>query len=308
MPPPVFAPAPTAVVPVPVVPAPVVPTPIVPAPAPVAEVVFEPEAIEEPEPEIIEIHALAPPHEEEHEEEASNQDTHQERPVIEENIQADAVDEVDEIAENTAIAAARAALASDVDRVDEAVHTEEITEDEEAAEAAPAFLAGREQRRGFSIFYTVGSALLAFFIALQMALVYRTELITRWPGLRPTLVQLCAGFGCHVTWATRPDLLAVVGTELQVVAGTDVLELSAVIRNRANFKVALPAIEVTLTDTQNRPVARKVFAPVDYLVSSGEPSSRIEEGLSAGSDYNVRIVFEARGLTASGFVVYPFYL
>jgi Protein of unknown function (DUF3426) len=143
---------------------------------------------------------------------------------------------------------------------------------------------------------------------LQLTVLFRTELMTRWPALRPALVSLCGTFGCSIGWPTRAELLAVVGTELQAVPGTDVLELTAVIRNRAGFKLALPAVEVTLTDTQNRALARKVFAPVDYLASSGEPSSRIDEGLGAGSDYTVRIVFEARGLSAVGFVVYPFYL
>jgi hypothetical protein len=92
------------------------------------------------------------------------------------------------------------------------------------------------------------------------------------------------------------------------VPGTDILELTAVIRNRAGFVVALPAIEITLTDTQNRDVARKVFAPVDYLASSGQPSSRIQEGLASGADYEVRIHFEAQGLSAAGYRVYPFYL
>ena len=135
-----------------------------------------------------------------------------------------------------------------------------------------------------------------------------TEITTRWPQWRPVLVQICGLFGCNVGWPTRADLLAVVGTELQAIPGTDVLELTAVIRNRASFKVALPAIEVTLTDTTNRTLARKVFAPVDYLVSAGEPSSRIDDGLGASSDLTVHVAFEARGINAVGFVVYPFYL
>jgi hypothetical protein len=51
-----------------------------------------------------------------------------------------------------------------------------------------------------------------------------------------------------------------------------------------------------------------VFLPVDYLASSGEPSSRIDEGLPPNTDFSLHLVFEARGLNASGFVVYPFYL
>ncbi|MFN3564416.1 MAG: DUF3426 domain-containing protein [Burkholderiaceae bacterium] len=178
------------------------------------------------------------------------------------------------------------------------------------ADEQPQFLRRDRQRagKGFSVVFGGGSALLAALLLAQLAVVFRIELATRWPALRPTLVQLCAAFGCTVGWPARADLLAVVGTELQAVPGTDVLELTAVVRNRANFKVALPAIEVTLTDTQNRALARKVFAPVDYLASAGEPSSRIDEGLAAGSDYTIRVAFEARGIAAVGFLVYPFYL
>ncbi len=184
--------------------------------------------------------------------------------------------------------------------------------DERAADAAvdaPAFL--REDRRagrGFSVFFGGGSLLLLVLLLAQLAIVFRSEVLIRVPAARPLLQQLCAVAGCSVGWPARADLLAVVGSELQAIPGTDILELTAVIRNRASFKVALPAIEVTLTDVANRVVARKVFVPVDYVSSAGEPSSRIDEGLGAGADYTVRISFEARGLSAAGFVVYPFYL
>ena len=150
--------------------------------------------------------------------------------------------------------------------------------------------------------------MLALLFIAQLAVVFRTDLVTRWPAARPVLVRLCGVFDCFVGWPTRAELLAIVGTELQAIPGTDVLELTAVVRNRANFKLALPAVEVTLTDTQNRTVARKVFAPVDYLASAGDASARIDDGLGAGSDYTIRIAFEARGISAVGFVVYPFYL
>jgi predicted Zn finger-like uncharacterized protein len=180
---------------------------------------------------------------------------------------------------------------------------EEDTDDE------PAFLQStRKTYQGFSIVFGGGSVLLAILLLLQLAVLFRTELITRWPALRPPLLSLCQVAGCTLGWPTRAELLAVVGTELQAIPGTDVLELTAIVRNRASFNLALPAVEVTLTDTQNRALARKVFAPVDYLASSGEPSNRIDDGLAAGADYTIKITFEARGIAAAGFVVYPFYL
>lgn len=179
-----------------------------------------------------------------------------------------------------------------------------------ASEDEPEFIrSGRSRsRRGFSIVFGGGSLLLLALTAIQLAVIFRAELLSNAPQSRSALVALCGLFGCNVGWATQVDQLAVIGSELQAVPGTDVLELSAIVRNRATFRQALPAVEVTLTDSMNRPVARKVFTPADYLAAAGEPSSRIEDGLAAGSDFTIRLFFEARGVQAAGFLVYPFFL
>lgn len=181
---------------------------------------------------------------------------------------------------------------------------------EAAVEPEPEFIRSkkRRERRGFSIIFGGGSALLIALAIAQFAVIFRSELIARAPQLRNPLVALCGVFGCTVGWPTQVDQLAVIGSELQAIPGTDVLELTAVIRNRATFRQALPALEVTLTDSRNRPVARKVFSPADYLAAAGEPSSRIGDGLAAGADHTIRIFFEARGVQAAGFLVYPFFI
>ena len=179
-----------------------------------------------------------------------------------------------------------------------------------AVQEEPEFIRtnGSRARRGFSIVFGGGSLLLAALIAVQLAVIYRAEILASAPQARGALLQLCAVFGCTVGWPTQVDQLAVIGSELQTIPGTDVLELTAVIRNRAAFRQALPAVEVTLTDALNRPIARKVFTPADYLAAAGEPSSRIDDGLASGSDYTIRLFFEARGLQAAGFLVYPFFI
>jgi predicted Zn finger-like uncharacterized protein len=166
----------------------------------------------------------------------------------------------------------------------------------------------RRDRRGFSIVFGGGTLLLALLAATQLAVIFRGDVLAHWPQARLLMVDLCSVFRCTVSWPTRPDQLAVMGSELQSLPGTDVLELTAVIRNRAAFRQALPALEVTLTDTRNQALARKAFAPADYLASAGELSSRIQEGLGPGSDLTIRIFFEARGVRPAGFLVYPFYL
>jgi predicted Zn finger-like uncharacterized protein len=177
-------------------------------------------------------------------------------------------------------------------------------------EEAPPSFARRKRAtpRGFSIVFSTGALLLAVLAAIQLAVILRAELMIHWPQSRPLLTDLCGVFRCTVNWPTRADQLAVISSELQAIPGTSALELTAVVRNRARYRQSLPAVEVTLTDTLNRAMARKVFTPADYLASAGESSSRIQEGLGPGSDYTIRIFFEARGLQPAGFLVYPFFL
>lgn len=179
----------------------------------------------------------------------------------------------------------------------------------DTAQETPSFARRkRSTPRGFSIVFGGGTLLLALIAVAQLAVIFRGEIMVYWPQSRLTLLDLCSVFRCTVSWPTHADQLAVIGSELQAIPGTDALELTAVVRNRAAFRQSLPAIEVTLTDPRNRAVARKVFTPADYLASAGEPSSRIEEGFGPGSDMTIRVFFEARGVQPAGFLVYPFYL
>jgi hypothetical protein len=170
-----------------------------------------------------------------------------------------------------------------------------------------AFLREGQRRRGLSVAYSLGALVLALALTAQAALLMRTDILKRWPALYPHFVEACRHYGCDVSWPARADLLAVVGTELQQLPGTELFEVSAVVRNRAQFRVALPALEVTLTDPAGRTIARKVFSAADTLRAAGESATRLDEGIEAGADHVVRLTFEARGVRAASFVVYPFY-
>ena len=101
--------------------------------------------------------------------------------------------------------------------------------------------------------YGGGAAALALVAAIQLAVIFRGQLMIHWPQSRLLLTELCDVLRCTVTWPTQADQLAVIGTELQAIPGTDALELSALVRNRADFRQSLPAIEVTLTDAREPP-------------------------------------------------------
>lgn len=149
------------------------------------------------------------------------------------------------------------------------------------------------------------AAVLASALAGQVLVVWHADLLARWPRLYPVAVAICQRLPCTPHWPMRAEQIAVVGSELQAVPNTGLLELNAVLRNRAAIRLQQPALELTLTDTRNRIILRRVFRPEDYAPATGE---RADGALPPGEDTAIRIHFEAPGVAPVGFVLYPFYL
>jgi len=170
--------------------------------------------------------------------------------------------------------------------------------------AEPEFLrraAQEERRRRRSRWWAAGCAVLTLVLVGELLLAFRAQLLTRWPQAYPLLVEACAPLGCEVSWPAAPGQLAVLASDLQALPGTSAFELNVSLRNRAPFPQALPALELTLTDTRGQPLIRKVVLPGEYL-----PAQRADH-LAAGEDLAARIFFEVQGQAPAGFLVYPFH-
>ncbi len=174
-------------------------------------------------------------------------------------------------------------------------------------EEAPVFLRQppARNRHAVRLALACGSVLLSVLLVLQTALLYRADLLARVPEFRPVLKTLCNALACEVQWPMRPEFLAVVSSDLQAIPGVSALELNAVIRNRADFPMALPAIELTLTNTLSNIVGRRVILPAEYLATS--PTGAHIENLGPGADMSLHLLFQAPEPNVSGFVAYPFY-
>jgi hypothetical protein len=144
-------------------------------------------------------------------------------------------------------------------------------------------------------------------LAIEAALLYRADAIVHFPELQPVLAALCVPLSCTAQFPMRPDLLAVVSSDLEKTPGTGTLELDAVVRNRAGYPVAVPAMELTITDSLNQAVARKVFLPSDYLGVHAAGVDPAAQSIAPGADLTVRLLFDLPGVNAAGFVAYPFY-
>jgi len=132
----------------------------------------------------------------------------------------------------------------------------------------------------------LGLALLGLLgLAGQVSLEYRDLLAASVPQSRPWLVQACAALGCTVEAARAIENLAVESSGLVRVEKSDLYRLQVSLRNRAGIDLAVPALDVTLTDTQGRQIARKVL----LLAEMGVPQATI----AAGRDLSVQATLQA---------------
>lgn len=152
-----------------------------------------------------------------------------------------------------------------------------------------------------------GLAVFAAALALagQVIYAYRGEIAATWPGARPWLASACRPLRCTIPMPQHAELISIESSELALERGASgVLTLSAVLRNRAGFAQALPALELTLTDGAERPLARRVLQPNDYL---GERAAA-EPTLPPGGETAFRLHIDAGPLNAAGYRLFVLYL
>lgn len=166
--------------------------------------------------------------------------------------------------------------------------------------------AKRRQQVGHKLkwVYGVGSFLLVLALAAQLAYAFRDQLAQRVPQSAPWLEQACLYLNCTVSYPTPIDSLAIESSELQALPGqAGSFQLRVLLRNRYDTTVAWPHLELSLLDAQENAVARRSFAPADYLGSA----TQLDAGFAAQSEQAVRLQFVLQGQQASGFRVYLFY-
>jgi predicted Zn finger-like uncharacterized protein len=116
---------------------------------------------------------------------------------------------------------------------------------------------------------------LAALLAVQVALEERDRIAAMHPQARPWLEKLCEPLGCAIRPPRRIESIAIDSSTFAKLR-TDTYRLSLTLKNQAQQPVAVPAIELTLTDTQDQPVLRRVLqpqelgAPADTIASEGE--------------------------------------
>ena len=98
-------------------------------------------------------------------------------------------------------------------------------------------------------------------LGAQIGLTYRDALAARSPLLQPAIEALCQWQGCKIEPPRQIEALSVDSSGLVRVEGTAMYRLNVVLRNRSPQQLALPWLDLTLTDTQGAVIARRVVSP-----------------------------------------------
>ena len=165
----------------------------------------------------------------------------------------------------------------------------------------------RPHMRALLLGALVGSALL---LAAQITVAYRDLVAARYPATKPVLDSLCAGLGCTVQAARSIDSLAVESSGLVRVDKTPLYKLQVTLRNRATLELALPALDVTFTDSKGDVISRKVLLPQDLSSTIDRQPGSAGGTVPAGREVTLQGTLQTSGAapeSVAGYTVELFY-
>ncbi len=167
--------------------------------------------------------------------------------------------------------------------------------------AAPLALPGEKPTRWP---FAIVALILLLVLAGQVVFRFRSELAVTMPALRPALAAFVSVFDADIPLPRHVELVSIEASDLQKDAARgNLLILNATVRNRAAYGQAYPSLELSLTDTQDAAIARRVFSPAEYLSPKLSPA----QPFAGNSDLAVRLWIDARDIAAAGYRLYVFY-
>jgi predicted Zn finger-like uncharacterized protein len=145
------------------------------------------------------------------------------------------------------------------------------------------------------------TACAAVVLVVQMIYLYSADVASRFPATAPYFDALCTVLRCSLEPAYDPGDLEIIDSDLRAdSAREETFLLSATLKNGSEDARPYPALEVTLTDEQNKAIARRVFMPHEYL---GRKAGKIAPRAQAELELPLKLT----DLNAAGYRLYLFY-
>ena len=112
------------------------------------------------------------------------------------------------------------------------------------------------------------SLLLSLGLALQLLVQERDWVAAVEPGLKPWIEEVCTLMECTVEPLRQIDSVVIDSSSFNKIRG-EVYRLNFTLKNKAVTELAMPAIELSLTDVSDQPLFRRVFLPGELGLQSG---------------------------------------
>ena len=146
--------------------------------------------------------------------------------------------------------------------------------------------------------WAIAALLLLLMLLAQAAYFFRVDLAAQLPGLKPALIGYCRILKCSVPLPQHTDLIGIESSGLEAdPANENRITLNALLRNRAPYAQAFPNLELTLNNSQDKPLARRVFGPADYLSQAENEAA----GLLPNHELGIKLHLNTTDLKPSGY-------
>jgi predicted Zn finger-like uncharacterized protein len=142
--------------------------------------------------------------------------------------------------------------------------------------------------------------LLAILAGLQSIYYLRTSIAADYPQFKPYLVQACVALQCEIELPKNLDFLALDDSDMQEDhEHQNVIKFSSLLINNAAYAQAYPNIELTLTDTADQPVLRRLIKPSEYLASN----TNVRTGIASREEMRINLSINVTGMAVAGYRV-----
>lgn len=142
------------------------------------------------------------------------------------------------------------------------------------------------------------ATVLTLLLVFQVMLKERNRIATYAPALAPVLQMACEHIACSISPLQQIESVVIDSSSFTKLRA-DAYRLNFVIKNTAQVALAIPSVELTLSDVQGQTVMRKVLSPQDFsrsverLDANGEIAASIslsvktEEGKERFNGYQL---------------------
>lgn len=149
-----------------------------------------------------------------------------------------------------------------------------------------------------SLRWLLGVGTLVLALLLQFVIAQRNWLAAEEPALRPMLSALCA---CEVTWPREPEAVLIESSSFtENPQGGYTVQLR--LKNTQHHAVAMPALELSLTDLQDQVLVRRVFT-ADEISGKDHVQALRDVRSTLNFDLDDKVSKRVTGFRA--FVFYP---